>query len=163
MYIYIYIRLQSTSLYSYINKNEAIKECIGYRTNKEPAAKVVSALLHHIFTLNDFNFNGWMTFSPNKLTGYGNNSPYQATINVGRFEAQYGLYTLKLTMIVSYNGSIDGIFLVYTGEDARLQECLTKINTKQGSIEFEDKGITLREDTLKFTNGKDGTTAFPSL
>jgi len=131
--------LDVKSLYSNIKHNEgllALEECLDNRTHKEPSSKVITTLMNHILTLNNFNFNG-RNFLQIKGCAMGTiAAPSYATIYMGKFETQF-IYPEIDSDCLFYARYIDDIFLIYTGGDTKLKQFLKDLNTKHDSIKFD--------------------------
>ena len=131
--------LDVRSLYSNIKHNEglsALEECLDNRTHKEPSTKVITTLMHHVLTLNNFTFNG-RNFLQVKGCAMGTiAAPSYATIYMGRFETKY-IYPEINGDCLFYARYIDDIFLIYTGDDTKLKKFLQDLNTKHDSIKFD--------------------------
>ena len=131
--------LDVKSLYSNINHNKgvlALQKCLDNRAHKEPSTKVITTFMHHILTLNNFNFNG-RRFLQTKGCAMGTiAAPSYATIYMGRFET-LNIYPEINRECLFYARYIDDIFLIYTGENAKLTQFLIELNTKHDSIKFD--------------------------
>ena len=135
----ILVTLDVRSLYSNIKHDEglsALKECLDTRTINNPPTTVVTTLMNHILTLNNFNFNG-RHFLQIKGCAMGTvAAPSYATIYMGYFEEKF-IYPIINSECLFYTRYIDDIFLIYTGGEAKLIEFLTNLNTLHDSIKFD--------------------------
>ena len=92
--------------------------------------------MHHILTLNSFNFNE-RHFLQTKGCAMGTiAAPSYATIYMGRFETLH-IYPDINRDYLFYARYIDDIFLIYTGENAKLTQFLIDLNTKHDSIKCD--------------------------
>ena len=126
----ILVTLDVRSLYSNIKHDEglsALKECLDTRTINNPPTTVVTTLMNHILTLNNFNFNG-RHFLQIKGCAMGTvSAPSYATIYMGYFEEKF-IYPIINSECLFYTRYIDDTFLIYTGGEAKLIEFLTNLN-----------------------------------
>ena len=131
--------LDVKSLYSNIKHNEdllALEQCLDNRTHKEPSSKVITTLMHHILTLQNFNFNG-RNFLQIKGCAMGTiAAPSYAAIYMGKFETQF-IYPEINSDCLFYARYIDYIFLIYTGGDTKLKQLLKDLNTKHDLMKFD--------------------------
>ena len=140
----ILVTMDVRSLYSNIKHNEglsALGEYLNKRTTKNPPTEVITTLMQHILTLNNFNFNG-RHFIQTKGCAMGTvAAPSYATIYMDKFENTY-IYPEIENDCLFYARYIDDIFFIYTGGEAKLNNFLTNLNMMHDSIKFDHEKST---------------------
>ena len=135
----ILVTMDVRSLYTNIKHEDgisALKKSLDRRVNKEPPTEVITTLITHILTLNNFTFNG-KNYLQMKGCAMGTVcAPSYATIYMGEFEETF-IYPEIKDYCKFYARYMDDIFFIYTGGEEKLHDFLTNLNTKHISIKFD--------------------------
>ena len=133
------VSMDVRALYSNIEHNEgllSLEEALNNRTIKEPKTEVITTLMKHILTLNNFRFNNKHYLQIKGCAMGTVAAPSYANIFMGSFEEKF-IYPAISNDCLFYARYIDDIFLIYTGDECKLEEFFRNINRVHDSIKFE--------------------------